>query len=86
MSDRYAMSDGPLATKLVGIVEADETYVGGRRKGRTGRPGPGDKQKTPVIALVERNGRARALPMECVTGKNFHRRWRKPWTRFRPPN
>jgi transposase-like protein len=69
---RYAMSDGPLATKLVGIVEADETYVGGRRKGRTGRPGPGDKQRTPVIALVERNGRARAFPMERVTGKNIH--------------
>jgi hypothetical protein len=35
-------------------------------------PGPGDKQKTPVIALVERNGRARAFPMERVTGNNIH--------------
>ena len=35
---RYAMSDGPLATKLVGIVGAGETDVGGRREGRTDRP------------------------------------------------
>ena len=68
----YAMSDGPLATKLVGIVEADETSVGGKRRGRPGKPGPGDTEKTPVIALVERNGRARAFPMERVTGKNIH--------------
>jgi transposase-like protein len=70
---RYAMSDGPLATRLVGIVEADETYVGGKRRGRTGKPGPGDDKKTPVIALVERNGRARAFPMERVTGENIQR-------------
>lgn len=70
---RYAMSVGPLATALSGIVEADETYVGGKRKHRTGRPGPGDEQKTPVIALVERNGRARAFPMERVTSKNIHK-------------
>lgn len=70
---RYAMSSGPLALRLTGIVEADETYVGGRRKGRTGRPGPGDTQKTPVIALVERNGRARAFPMERVTSENVQK-------------
>ena len=33
---------------LEGEVEADETYMGGRRKGRTGRPGGGDRKKTPV--------------------------------------
>lgn len=70
---RYAMTDGPLATRLVGVVEADETYIGGRRKGRTGKPGPGDVKKTPVVALVERNGRARAFPMERVTGENIQR-------------
>ncbi|HML01377.1 MAG TPA: IS1595 family transposase, partial [Acidimicrobiales bacterium] len=43
-------------TTLGGKVEADETYHGGRRKGRTGRPGAGDRQKTPVFGMVERKG------------------------------
>lgn len=42
-------------------VEIDETYVGGRRRyGRGtagGRPGAGDKVKTPVFGMVERGGR-----------------------------
>ncbi len=42
---------------LAGAVEADETYVGGRRKGKTGRPGRGDRKKTPVFGMVERGGR-----------------------------
>ncbi len=42
---------------LSGAVEADETYVGGRRKGKTGRPGRGDRKKTPVFGMVERGGR-----------------------------
>lgn len=49
---------------LSGEVEADETYVGGRRKGKTGRPGRGDRQKTPVFGMVERGGRvvAKVVP------------------------
>ena len=38
-------------------VEADETYMGGKRKGGTGRPMRGDKVKTPVLGIVERKGR-----------------------------
>lgn len=38
-------------------VEMDETYYGGRRKGYIGRPGSGDKKKTPIIGVVERSGR-----------------------------
>ena len=69
---RYAMSQEPLASKLSGIVEIDETYVGGVRKHRPqgGKPAPGDPQKTAVMALVERGGRARAFPMERVTSRN----------------
>jgi transposase len=49
---------------LTGEVEADETYVGGKRKGTTGRPGRGDRQKAPVFGMVERGGRvvAKAVP------------------------
>jgi len=42
-------------------VEADETYIGARRRGKPGRPAEGDPVKTPVFAMVERNGRVRAM-------------------------
>jgi len=45
-------------------VEIDEMYHGGRRKSGTGRPGVGDKQKVPVLGMVERKGRvvAKMIP------------------------
>lgn len=63
---RWAMGqdDGSM---LTGTVEADETYIGGKRKGKVGRPGR-DSHKTPVFAAVERNGRVRAMPVTDVTG------------------
>jgi transposase-like protein len=70
---RYAMAQEPLASKLRGIVEVDETFVGGRRRGSPGRPPAGDRQKTPVVALVERNGRARAFPVEQLNGATLRR-------------
>jgi transposase len=36
------------------IVEMDETYFGGKRKGYKGRPGAGDKKKSPIVGIVER--------------------------------
>lgn len=41
--------------KLSGVVEADETYIGGYKKG-----GMGGKGKTPIIGIVERGGAVRA--------------------------
>jgi transposase len=38
-------------------VEMDEMYYGGTSKGHTGRPMRGDKQKSPVIGIVERSGK-----------------------------
>lgn len=80
---RHAMaSNASVFAKLSGTVEADETYVGGRRRiGPTnkadraalavGRPGPKDKKLTPVMALVERQGRLRLFPVERVDGRTL---------------
>jgi transposase-like protein len=46
------------------IVEADEVYIGGKpRKHTSGQASKMDR-KTPVAVLVERGGRARAVPVE----------------------
>jgi transposase len=39
--------------KLKGVVEADETYIGGVRPGKRGRGAAG---KTPVVGVIERGG------------------------------
>ncbi len=70
---RFAMAPSELEPedKLRGVVEVDETYVGGkpRYKGKNKR-GRGTK-KTPVLALVERGGRVRSRVIAEVTGKNL---------------
>jgi len=53
-------------------IEMDEMYVGGKRTGRSGRPMRGDKQKSPVVGMVERStpervGRVKALATPDVT-------------------
>ncbi len=60
---RSLLSEGDL--QLEGpTVEVDETYMGGVRKGRTGRPPGYDDKKTPVVAIVQRRGKviAKAIP------------------------
>lgn len=55
---------------LTGIVEADETYVGGKkRNGPTGR-GTG---KTPVMGVVQRKGPVRAFVVPRADRKNLMR-------------
>lgn len=63
------MTSGGLAPLLKGTVEMDETYVGGRS--REGKKGRGSERKTPVVALVERDGNLRAKPVDRVTAKNL---------------
>lgn len=65
---RYAMKPQTDMPKLKGIVEADETYVGGKAKGKRGR---GAGKKVPVFSLVERSGNVISTPVERVTGKNL---------------
>jgi len=76
---RHAMAEEG-SFMLSGVVEVDETYVGGKRRagnrkdGRvmlTGRPGPQDRTKTAVVALVERKGRAISFPVDRVDGRTL---------------
>lgn len=52
---------------LSGVIEADETYIGGKRTGLRGRGAIG---KTPVIGVVERRGEVRATVVTNVTAGN----------------
>jgi len=62
---------------LEGIVEADETYVGGKNKNRhtdkktEGGQGRGGDDKTAVIGLLERGGVVRAKKANDVSSKTL---------------
>lgn len=64
----YATTQSPLKEKLKGTVEADETYIGGKRKGKRCR---GAEKKTPVFSLVERNGHIKSQPVGNVKAKTL---------------
>jgi transposase len=67
---RSLLSEGDM--QLEGeAVEMDETYMGGRRKYGTGRPVGGDKKLTPVVGMVERKGRVRAVAAPNVKGSTL---------------
>jgi len=76
---RYAMQQPALKEKLTGIVEVDETYVGGKvRKShkdivqvKVNMRGRGTQNKTPVVALVQRGGVVRSQVIDRVTSKNL---------------
>jgi len=62
---RFAMQKEEFA-KFTGVVEIDEVYIGGKKKGwRSRQPAP----KMPVISLVERGGDVRSFPVENATAK-----------------
>ncbi|HXW17945.1 MAG TPA: IS1595 family transposase [Candidatus Acidoferrales bacterium] len=70
---RSMLSEGELEMEGP-TVEIDETYVGGVRKGRHGRPMRGDQQKTPVVAIVQRaGGKVVARAMPDLTGKRIRK-------------
>lgn len=75
---RFAMApDLDTATPLTGIVEVDETYVGGKpRIPGISKRGRGTK-KTPIFAAVERGGQIRRHVVADVTGKTLKAATRK---------
>lgn len=87
MKIREAMNQHEQRELLTGIVEADETYVGGKPRkgngnnGNNGEPrkrGRGTK-KIPVVGVVERNGRVKAevFKNKPMTAKNLNALVRK---------
>ena len=69
---RFAMApDFASAPKLQGIVEVDETYVGGKPRFKgTSKTGRGTN-KTPVFAAVQRQGQIRRRVVADVTAKTL---------------
>ena len=70
---RYAMSHEEVKSKLRGIVEVDETYVGGKQENR-----PLDMRrrgvmprKVPVMALVQRNGKVKTFPIKSASANTL---------------
>src|SRR5271156_2629810 len=56
---RFAMAPVPNTPKLKGIVEMDETYVGGKPRHKGNNPRGRGTKKTPVFVAVERGGKIR---------------------------
>ena len=69
---RYAMSDDHTnPAPLTGIVEVDETYVGGKPRVRDARNRGRRAHKPAVAAIVQRGGSVRARVMPEVNGNNL---------------
>jgi transposase-like protein len=78
---RYAMTQEPLSSKLGGVVEVDETYVGGKMRmphkhqreiGEVRPKGPSPlKNKAAVVSVLQRNGRVQSIHVERVTAENL---------------
>jgi len=75
---RYALTQKSLF--MTGTVEIDETYIGGRTKGKKRKPAPGEQQpnnanplrnKAPVVALVQRGGNVQSHSVPRVTAANL---------------
>jgi transposase-like protein len=65
---RWAMTDSGSKRPPTGIVEVDETYIAGKRKG--GKVGRGT-DKASVVALVERRGRVQTRHVERLNADNL---------------
>ena len=77
---RYAMSQPPLSSKLTGVVEVDETYIGGKfvMGPQSVKPGerPKDRlswttNKQAVVSVLQRGGRVQSMHVERVTARTL---------------
>ena len=67
---RYALGDDVVEGKLSGTLEAAESYLGGeQRHTKRGRSSK-DSHKAPVVAPIERGGKAQSEHMRRVTSAN----------------
>lgn len=69
MKIRKAVTNDPLIQQLSGAIESDETYYGGRQKGKRGR---GARGKTAVLGLKERGGRVKTVVVPNVKRETLH--------------
>jgi transposase-like protein len=77
---RYTMSQEPLSLKLSGVIEMDETYIGGKRKfgpqsAKTGRPKDRphfSSGKETVVSVLQRGGNVQSHHLKGrVTAENL---------------
>jgi transposase-like protein len=76
---RYTMTQEPLSSKLKGVIELDETYVGGKLRVGPYKPRSGKKPNYPavtsnkaaVVSVLQRGGRVQSRHVERVTADNL---------------
>lgn len=76
---RYTMTQEPLSSKLTGIIEVDETFVGGKLRVGTYKPRDGKKpkyrspidNKAAVVSVLQRGGRVQSQHVPKVTAENL---------------
>ena len=75
---RLLMNDGKLTELLSGIIESDETYIGGQHKNKhkkereiLNKKGTGAINKTPVLTILQRDGNIVNRVLDKAEGKTI---------------